>query len=115
MKSRVIAAIGFTVIFVFDATFTIVSMCNLNKKCKALYDAWDEHVENGLDILNAKKDSLNRFTIVRKGKNIVVRLKGVNRTFVELETRYLKVFPQFKHVKYGVVIEKLKDTIRRNK
>lgn len=115
MKSRIISAIGFTLIFIFDAAFTVISMCNLNQKCKELYDAWDEHVENGLDKLNTKKDRLSRFTIVRKGQNIVVKLKGVNKTFVELETRYLKVFPNLKHVKYGVIIEKLKETIRRDK
>lgn len=114
MRSRIFAAIGFTLIFIFDAVFTVVSMCNLNKKCKELYDAWDEYVESGLDILNTKKESLDRFTIVRKGKNVVVKLKDVNKTFLELETRYFKVFPNLKHTKYGEIIDKLKDTIRRN-
>ena len=72
-------------------------------------------MENGLDILNTKKDNLNRFTIVRKGKNVVVKLKDVNKTFLELETRYFKVFPNLKHTTYGVVIDKLKETIRRNR
>lgn len=115
LHSRQILAIGFVLIFIFDLVFTIVSMCNLNKKCKELYDAWDNHVENGLDILNSKKESLNKFTVVKKGQNIVVKLKGVNKTFVELETRYLKAFPQFTSMKYGVIVDKLKETIRRDK
>ena len=65
----------------------------------------------GLDKLNAKKDNLDRFIVVEKGKNIVVKLKGVNKKFVDLETRYLKTFPEFKSTKYGAVIDKMKAVI----
>ena len=108
-------AIIFWVVFILDAAFTTVSMCNLNKKCKQLYDAWDAYVENKLDKINSKKDLLSKFIIVEKGKEIVVRLKGVNAKFLELETRYIKVFPEFKSTKYGAVIEKMKESINKNK
>lgn len=99
------------IVFFLDAVFTTVSMCNLNRKCKELYDAWDRYVEKGLDKLNAKKDNLDKFIVVEKGKNIVVKLKGVNKKFVDLETRYLKTFPEFKSTKYSAVIDKMKMVI----
>lgn len=114
LTTRVRLAIGFTIVFLIDLIFSVVSMCNLNKKCKELYDAWDDLVEDKLDKLNEKKTSLNRFLIVKKGRNIVVRLKGVNKTFVELETRYFKVYPRLKSFRYSTVIDKMKDFIRRD-
>ena len=104
---RYYLAVFFWGIFIFDAIFTTISMCNLNKKCKQLYDAWDDFVDGKLDILNAKKDSLNKFVIVRKGKNLIVKLKGVNTMFVDMETRFFKAFPSFKSTDYGEITDQL--------
>lgn len=110
-RGRFWTSIAIVVIFIFDAVFTTISMCNLNKKCKAIYDAWDGYVEGKLEKLNAKKDKLERFVIVEKSKNLVVKLKGVNRRFVEAETRVLKAYPSFKSTKYGAVIKKMKHAL----
>lgn len=96
------------IIFLCDAAFTTISMCNLNRKCKEIYDAWDSYVEGKLDTLNEKKDKLNRFKIVRSGKGLVVKMKGVNNKFVDLESRFLKVYPIFKSTTYSELIEKMK-------
>ena len=111
-KIRFYLALALWFIFIMDALFTTVSMMNLNRKCKELYDAWDNYVEGKLDKLNNKKEYLNRFVIVRKGKNLVVKLKGLNKTFVALEARYLKSNPAFKSLKYGELVERIRDTAR---
>jgi len=103
------------IIFLCDAAFTTISMCNLNKKCKEIYDAWDNYVEGKLDTLNEKKDKLNRFKIVRSGKRLVVKMKGVNSKFVDLESRFLKVYPIFKSTTYSELIEKIKVAASRKK
>ena len=46
---------------------------------------------------------------------MIVKLKGINRKFVDLETRYLKAFPTFTSLKYGEVIDKMKEAIYRKK
>ena len=104
---RLVMGIVFLIIFLLDAGFTFISMCNLNRKCRELYDAWDGYVEDKLDILNEKKDKLERFVVVRKGQEILVKAKNVNRKFLEIETRYLRR-PGFKSVKYSALTDKIK-------
>lgn len=96
------------ILFLCDAAFTTISMCNLNRKCKEIYDAWDNYVDSKLDSLNEKKDKLNRFKIVRSGKGLVVKMKGVNSKLVDLESRFLKVYPIFKSTTYSELIDKMK-------
>lgn len=114
-KPKYVGAVLLWVMFIVDAVFTTIGMCNLNRKCKELYDAWDNYVESKLDKINGKKEFFNQFLIVEKGRNVIVKLKGINRKFVDLETRYLKVFPTFTSLKYGEVIDKMKEAIYRKK
>lgn len=95
-------------VFLFDAIFTTIGMCNLNRKCKELYDAWDNYVEGKLDKINEKKKYFDKFLVVEKGKNLVVKLKGVNTKFVDLETHVLRAFPSFKSTLYGDLIDRMK-------
>lgn len=108
---RSYSAIAVLIIGILDIVFTTVSMCNLNKKCREIYDSWDNYVESKLDKINAKKDKLERFVIIEKSKNLVVKLKGVNRKFVDAETRVLKAYPGFKSTKYNAVIKKMKNAL----
>lgn len=115
---RYYISIGIWVVFLCDAAFTTISMCNLNRKCKEIYDAWDNYVDGKLDVLNEKKNGLNRFKIVRSGKKLVVKMKGVNNKFVDLESRFsnfLKVYPVFKSTTYSELIEKMKKASLRKK
>lgn len=107
-KAKFIFAICIWIIFIVDAIFTTVAMCELNRKCKELYDSFDGYIEGKLDKINSKKEVLERFVVVEKGKNLVVKFKGVNRKFLELETRLLRDNPAFKSTKYEVVVEKMK-------
>ena len=101
------------VIFILDFIFTTIAMCNLNRKCKELYDAWDAYVDGKLDKINSKKDALDKYIVVEKGKMLVVKLKGFNAKFVDLETRYLKAYPTFISTKYSAVIDKMKAAIKK--
>lgn len=113
IKQRSIIALIIWLIFITDLVVTIISMCNLNKKIKALYDAWDEHVENGLDKLNSKKEILENLTIVKKGQSIVVKIKDINQTFMNFEMRHFRAYPKLKSFKYESVVDKLKEFIKR--
>ncbi len=99
-------------IFILDIVFTTIGMLNLNRKCKELYDAWDKMVEDKLDVLNNKKDNLSKYVVVEKGKNLVVKLKGVNKKFLDFETRYIKNNPAFHSTLYSELIEKMQEALK---
>lgn len=90
-------------------------MCNLNRKCKEIYDAIDRNIEAGFDKMNNKKTYLNRFKIVRGSKTLVVKLKGINKKFVSMETRILEAYPDFHSYSYGEIMDKMKETLLRKK
>lgn len=99
------------IIFIVDAIFTTIAMCELNRKCKEIYDSLDGYIEGKLDKINSKKEYLEKFVVVEKGKNLVVKVKGASQKFLELETRLLRDNPAFKSTKYEVVIEKMKYSV----
>lgn len=109
------ASIAIWIVFIVDVIFTTIAMCELNRKCKEIYDAWDNYVEDKLDTINSKKDYLSKFIIVEKGKQMVVKFKNANAKLTELETRYIKINPSFKSTKYQAVISRLSESIRKNK
>lgn len=111
------AALGvfFWALFLVDATLTVIGMCNLNRKCKEIYDAIDRNIEAGFDKMNNKKAYLNRFKIVRGSKTLVVKLKGINKKFVSMETRILEAYPDFHSYSYGEILDKMKETLSRRK
>lgn len=110
-RVRYYVSIVIWVVFLCDAAFTTISMCNLNRKCKEIYDAWDNYVDGKLDVLNNKKQALDKYRIVRKGKRLIVKVKGVNSWFVDLEANFLKNYPVFKSTTYGDLIEKMKKAV----
>ncbi len=113
-KVKFVAAVTAWSVFLIDIVFTTVGMLNLNRKCKELYDAVDSYMESQFDSLNNKKEVLKKFRIVRQGQKIVIKAKGVNKMFLEFETRYLKSVPDFHSTTYGDVIEKMKKVLSYN-
>lgn len=114
-KAKFIFCVFILSVFIIDAILTTIGMCNLNRKCKEIYDSIDGKVENGFDKINDKAAYLKKFAIVRKSKDIVVYVKGINKKFVKLETRIIEAFPDFHSVRYGAITDKLKDVIYRKK
>lgn len=114
-RIRVALGVFFWVLFLTDAIMTVIGMCNLNRKCKEIYDAIDRNIEAGFDKMNSKKEYLNRFKIVRGGKNLVVKLKGINKKFVAMETRIIEAYPDFHSYSYAEILDKMKVTLSRRK
>lgn len=112
---RVALGVFFWALFLVDATLTVIGMCNLNRKCKEIYDAIDRNIEAGFDKMNNKKAYLNRSKIVRGSKTLVVKLKGINKKFVSMETRIIEAYPDFHSYSYGEIMDKMKDTLSRRK
>lgn len=112
---RVALGVFFWALFLVDATLTVIGMCNLNRKCKEIYDAIDRNIEAGFDKMNNKKAYLNRFKIVRGSKTLVVKLKGINKKFVSMETRIIEAYPDFHSYSYGEIMDKMKETLSRKK
>lgn len=110
-RVRVVLGIFFWVLFLVDATLTVIGMCNLNRKCKEIYDAIDRNIEAGFDKMNNKKAYLDRFKIVRGSKNLVVKLKGINKKFVSMETRIIEAYPDFHSYSYAEVLDKMKEAL----
>ncbi len=114
-KVRLIACIVFLSVFIVDMILTTIGMCNLNRKCKEIYDSIDGYWDEKFDRLNSKKDYFTKFKVVKKGQDLIVKMKGANRKFVEMETRFLKVYPDFRSTLYPELIEKMKYTIKKDK
>lgn len=114
-RIRVALGVFFWALFLVDATLTVIGMCNLNRKCKEIYDAIDRNIEAGFDKMNNKKAYLNRFKIVRGSKTLVVKLKGINKKFVSMETRIIEAYPDFHSYSYGEIMDKMKETLSRKK
>ena len=114
-KVKFVAAVTAWSVFLIDIVFTTVGMLNLNRKCKELYDAVDSYMESQFDTLNNKKEVLKKFRIVRQGQKIVIKAKGVNKMFLEFETRYLKSVPDFHSTKYSDIIEKMRMAMRHTR
>lgn len=104
-------SIGIWCVFIFDAIFTTIAMCELNRKCKEIYDSVDNFIEGKLDKINSKKSVIGKFTVVKKGKALVLKMKGINQKYMEFETRVLRDNPAFKSTMYSELIEKLKNTL----
>lgn len=114
-RIRVALGVFFWVLFLADAVMTVIGMCNLNRKCKEIYDAIDRNIEAGFDKMNCKKAYLNRFKIVRGSKNLVVKLKGINKKFVSMETRIIEAYPDFHSYSYAEILDKMKEILARRK
>ncbi len=114
-RIRVALGVFFWLLFLVDATLTVIGMCNLNRKCKEIYDAIDRNIEAGFDKMNDKKAYLNRFKIVRGSKNLVVKLKGINKKFVSMETRIIEAYPDFHSYSYSEILDKMKETLARRR
>lgn len=114
-RIRVALGVFFWVLFLVDAILTVIGMCNLNRKCKEIYDAIDRNIEAGFDKMNSKKAYFNRFKIVRGSKNLVVKLKGINKKFVSMETRIIEAYPDFHSYSYAEILDKMKETLARRR
>lgn len=114
-RIRVVLGVFFWVMFLVDAILTVIGMCNLNRKCKEIYDAIDRNIEAGFDKMNCKKAYFNRFKIVRGSKNLVVKLKGINKKFVSMETRIIEAYPDFHSYSYAEILDKMKETLARRR
>lgn len=113
--TRYYAAIAAWGIFLSDAVFTTIGMCNLNRKCKELYDSIDKYMDKQFDRVNEKKDYFKKFRIVKQGEKMLIKIKGVNKLFVEMETNYLKAVPDFHSTKYSDIIEKMRMVMRHTR
>ncbi|MBE5936104.1 MAG: hypothetical protein E7262_10065 [Lachnospiraceae bacterium] len=74
---RIVTAVSILIIFVTDGVFTTISMCNLNKKFKDIYDYLDEFVDGKFEAITDKSKFLDENLIIEKKKEISVALKNV--------------------------------------
>lgn len=93
---RLCLCILFCVMFFTDALLTLNRAAQLNERGTRIYEKMDNAVEGKIDILNEKKEYLNRFAIVSVGKGAVGSLKGIGRRCVDVENR----------VKNGIISER---------
>ena len=132
----VITAIATLAIFITDGIFTTVSMCNLNKKCKEIYEYLNEYVDSKFETMTDKSKFLDENLIIEKKNEISValknvynlkgiqnlkevnplkdisQLKGITRRFRDSEVHFFRAFPYFKSNKYNDLIEKIKNYYR---
>ena len=119
-KYRIITAIAMLVIFVIDGTMTTVSMCNLNKKCKEIYEQLNAYVDSKFEDMTDKSKFLDENVTFDKVKiDVSVKLQGMTKRFKESEMHVIRAFPYFRSTKYNDLIQRIKVTsrlkLRKNK
>ena len=112
-----IAGISCVTIFLIDFVITTVSMMNLNKKCKEIYDYIDKSLDAKFDKITDK--SVSRFLDENlrfdKKTDLQISLAGISKKFRENETHFLRAFPSFKSTKYSALIDKIRIAYKKRK
>lgn len=112
-EMRVIVGISCVSIFMVDLIVTTVSMCNLNKKCKEIYDYLNDYLDNKFEIMTDKGRYLEENLKFEKKADIIVKLSGMTKKFKDNETHFFRAFPGFKSTKYADLFDKIKLIYKR--
>ena len=102
-------------VFLVDLIVTTVSMCNLNKKFKEVYEYINDYIDDKFDTMTDKSKFLDEHAIIEKRKDITVALLGMTKKFKENELHFFRAFPYFKSNKYKDLVDKMKESIRLKK
>lgn len=114
-KMCVILSASLVAIFLVDLIVTTVSMCNLNKKFKEVYDYINDYIDDKFETMTDKSKFLDEHAIIEKRKDITVALLGMTKKFKENELHFFRAFPYFKSNKYKDLAEKMKESLRLKK
>ena len=114
-ETRVIVGTLCLLIFMIDLIVTTVSMCNLNKKCKEIYDYLNDYLDNKFELMTDKGRYLEENLKFEKKADIIVKLSGMTKKFKENETHFFRAFPGFKSTKYTDLFDKIKLIYKRKK
>ena len=114
-QTRAIVGLSCFSIFMIDFIITTVSMCNLNKKCKEIYDHINDYLDNKFELMTDKSHFLEENINFEKKADITVKLSGMTKRFKENETHFLRAYPTFKSTKYAELIDKIRITSRRKR
>lgn len=114
-KTRIIVGLSCFTIFLIDFIVTTVSMCNLNKKCKEIYDYINGYVDDKFEVMTDKGRYLEENLKFEKKTDIIVKLSGMTKKFKENETHFFRAFPSFKSTKYADLVDKIKVVYKKKK
>ena len=114
-QTRIIVGTSCFAIFLIDFIVTTVSMCNLNKKCKEIYDYLNDYVDNKFEAMTDKGRFIEENLRFEKKTDIIVKLSGMTSKFKENETHFFRAFTSFKSTKYADLIDKIKMIYKKKK
>ena len=112
---RVVSAVAIVAIFATDAILTTVSMCNLNKKCREIYDYLNQYLDDKFETMTDKSKFLDENLILDKTMDVSVAFKGMTKKFKENELHFFRAFPYFRSTKYNDLLSKIKVVSRKKK
>ena len=112
---REISAIAILAIFATDAILTTVSMCNLNKKCREIYDYLNQYLDDKFETMTDKSKFLDENLVLDRKIDVSVAFKGMTKRFKENELHFFRAFPYFKSTKYNDLLSRVKTVVRKKK
>ena len=90
-------------------------MCNLNKKCREIYDYLNQYLDDKFETMTDKSKFLDENLILDKTMDVSVAFKGMTKKFKENELHFFRAFPYFRSTKYNDLLSKIKVLSRKKK
>jgi len=85
-------AVIISILIISDWILTFICMKNISPKLRGYYDAWDEYVDGKLDVVNSKKEYMEKYAVVRKSQEVMGKAKDINQKCVEMEEKVKEYF-----------------------
>lgn len=112
---RIATGLSCLAIFLVDFVITTVSMMNLNKKCKEIYNYINSYLDNKFEEMNDKGRYLEENIKFERKTDMTLSLIGMTRRFKENETHFLRAFPSFKSTKYAELMDKIRAAYKQKR
>ena len=112
---RIVTGVSCLLVFLIDFIITTVSMMNLNKKCKEIYNYIDSFLDNKFNEMNDKGKYIEENIKFERKTDMTLSFSGLTKRFKENETHFLRAFPSFKSTKYSDLMDKIRLAYKQKK
>ncbi len=106
-----ISSILLFVIIVSDTIFTTIKMNNLNIKLRNIQTIVNSRVNTTISSIVGRGRDIQENLKEFKNEGITLNVSNIKKYFKNSELRILHSFPKFKSIRYGALVDKIKEII----
>lgn len=99
------------IMIVSDTIFTTIKMNSLNVKLKYIQDIVNSRVNNTISSLVDRGRGIQGNLTEFKNEGVALNVTNIKKYFKISELRILHSFPKFKSIRYGAIVDKIKEII----